>query len=217
MPWIQGFIPSPRTVSPSITPLLASQLINHEFHCWKAPLIHKLFSPQDAQVILSIPIPIRLRPDKLEWIPNSKGCFSVKAAYKQIVNQDTTSPSTNIDWKKLWKLKAPERIKMLLWRIGGNALPTRDNLMVRLDLENLGCLLCNHDFESPIHLFFSFPAAKALWFVACWGFKSDQVPLNSNLDMVNLILSPPASLCQYQDQWIVSLYMALTIEEIWRT
>ena len=33
--------------------------------------------------------------------------------------------------------------------------------------------------------------------------------------MVNLILSPPASLCQAQDQWIVSLYMALTIEEIW--
>ena len=48
VPWIQGFIPSPRTGSPSITPLLASQLINHEFHCWKAPLIHELFSPPDA-------------------------------------------------------------------------------------------------------------------------------------------------------------------------
>lgn len=83
-----------------------------------------------------------------------------------------------------------------------------------MDSDNPGCLLCNHDIESPIHLFFRCPAAKALWFATCWGFKSDQVPLNSNLDMVNLILSSPASLCQAQDQWIVSLYMALTIEEI---
>ena len=96
-----------------------------------------------------------------------KGCFFVKEAYKQIVTQDTTLPSTNIEWKKLWKLKAPKRIKMLLWRIGANALPTRDNLMVKMDLDNLGCLLCNHDLESPIHLFFKCSAAQALWFATC--------------------------------------------------
>lgn len=48
VPWIQGFILSPRTGSLSITPLLSSQIINHEFHYWKAPLIHELFNPQDA-------------------------------------------------------------------------------------------------------------------------------------------------------------------------
>ena len=57
VPWIQDFIPSPRIGSPSITPLLVFQLINHEFHYWKAPLIHELLTPQDVQAILSIPIP----------------------------------------------------------------------------------------------------------------------------------------------------------------
>lgn len=96
VPWIQGFIPSPRTGSPSITPLPASQLINYEFHCWKAPLIHEIFSPQDARAILSTLIPIKPRPNKLVWIPNSKGCFSVKAAYQQVVNQVTTTPLLRI-------------------------------------------------------------------------------------------------------------------------
>lgn len=217
VPWVQGFIPSPRNASIALTPLAVSQLINPELHCWNVHLIHELFTPPNAQAILSIPIPIRPRPDELVWLPDPKGCFSVKSAYKQIVNHDTTSPTMEFNWKFLWKLKAPERIKLLLWRVGANALPTRDNLMIRMEVDNPNCLLCNQVLESPIHLFFKCSAAKAIWFASCWSFKSDQVPLHSNLDMVKLILGPPPSLCQAQDQWIVSLNMALTIKEIWRT
>ena len=104
---------------------------------------------------------------------------------------------------------------MLLWRVGSNALPTKDNLMIRMDINNPCNLLCNHELEFPLHLFFKCPAAKALWFTICWGFKADQVPLNSHLDIVKLILCPPASLCHTQDQWIVSFNTVLTIEEIW--
>lgn len=56
-----------------------------------------------------------------------------------------------------------------------------------------------------------------LFGVACWGFKSNEVPLNSHVDIVKLILNPPLAMCQAQDQWLVSLNMAITLEEIWRT
>ena len=95
---------------------------------------------------------------------------------------------------------------MLLWRVGVNALPIRDNLMIKMGVDNQNCLLCNQVVESPIHLFFKCSTTKAIWFATCWGFKSDQVPLHSNLDMVKLILNPPPPppspqpfLCQAQD------------------
>ena len=90
VPWVQGYIPSPRNASTPLTPLTVAQLIHPKFHCWKALLIHELFTLLDAQAILSIPIPIRPRTDKLVWMPDLKGCFSVKSAYKQIITQDTT-------------------------------------------------------------------------------------------------------------------------------
>ena len=103
---------------------------------------------------------------------------------------------------------------MFFWRVGTNALPTRDNLMNRMDVENPNCILCNMQTESPCHLFLKCPVAKALWFAAYCGFKSNEVPLNSHVDIVKIILNPPLALCQARDQWLVTLNMALTLEEI---
>ena len=217
VPWIQGCTPSPRSITSALAPLKVSYLINPELRCWRATVVHDLFTPANAQAILSIPIPYRPRPDKLIWVPDAKGCFSVKAAYKEIVSLNDPNPATTLEWSLLWKLKAPERIKMFLWRVSTNTLPTRDNLMQRMEVDNPNCLLCNTQAESPCHLFFKCPIVKALWFAACWGFRSNEVPLSSHLDIVKLILNLPLALCQAQDQWLVSLNMALTLEEIWRT
>ena len=193
-PWvlgIQGFIPSPRTGSPAPPPLKVSNLIDPELYCWTAPLIRDLFTQADAQAILSIPIPIRPRPDRMEWIPDSKGCFLVKAAYKEIASHNFPLPATSINWSLLWKLKAPERIKMLLWRVGTNSLPTKDNLLIRMEVVNPWCILCNQEPESAGHLFFNYPAARAIWFAFCWGYRLDQTPLNSHSNIISLILNPP--------------------------
>lgn len=106
---------------------------------------------------------------------------------------------------------------MLLWRVGTNSLPTRDNLLIRMEVVNPCCILCNQELESACYLFFSYPAARAIWFASCWGYRSDQNPLNSHSNIINLILNPPEALCQAQDQWFVSLTMALIINEIWST
>ena len=82
--------------------------------------------------------------------------------------------------------------------------------MSRIDISEPWCLLCNQEVESASHLFLKCPAAKALW-----GFKSDEVHLAQPSDIIKVILEPPQTLCQVQDMWLVSLNMALTLEEIW--
>ena len=104
---------------------------------------------------------------------------------------------------------------MFLWRVAANTLPTRENLMTRMDISEPWCVLCKQEVESASHLFFKCPATKVLWFAACWGFRSEDVQLTQPWDIIEIILEPPESNCQAHDQWMVSLKMALTLEEIW--
>ena len=95
--------------------------------------------------------------------------------------------------------------------------PTRENLQSRMDIPDPRCVLCNQEVESAFHLFLRCPIAKALWFSACWGFKPVGIQAVFPTDIIKIILDPPRELCQAQDLWMVTLTMALTLEEIWRS
>ena len=215
VPWIDGFIPSPKDKSIVQSEMKVAQLIDQDHRTWKTNLVMDIFNPISANAILSIPIPSRSSPDKLMWIPDSKGLFSVKSAYKELLPSNPSQAPSGVNWSKLWKLRGPERIKMFQWRIAANVLPTEENLMSRLGIHDPGCALCSQEVESASHLFFRCPTAKAIWFAACWGFKSEELQLANSSDITKIILEPPDSLCQAHDLWLVSLKMALTLEEIW--
>nr|XP_023906720.1 uncharacterized protein LOC112018428 [Quercus suber] len=71
--------------------------------------------------------------------------------------------------------------------------------------------------ETCIHIFFECPFAKALWAATCWGLSVDPPSINTSTDITLLIMEPPTSPILVQDQWTVSLNMALVINEIWRS
>ncbi|KAL0006983.1 hypothetical protein SO802_008485 [Lithocarpus litseifolius] len=215
VPWIEGFTPSPKDESIVQSEMKVSHLIDQDHRSWKTSIVMDIFSSISAKAILSIPIPSRPSPDKLMWILDSKGLFSVRSAYKELLPSTSSQASAEVNWLKLWKIRGPGRIKMFLWRVAANLLPTKENLMSRLDIPEPWCVLCNQEVESATHLFFKCPAAKALWFATCWGFKSEEVHLAHPCDIIKVILEPPASICQAHDLWLVSLKMALTLEEIW--
>ena len=106
---------------------------------------------------------------------------------------------------------------MFLWRVAANALPIKENLSRRLEVDDPCRVLCNQEAESFAHLFFHCPVARALWFSICWGFKADEAQLTTAADIINLILNPPEPLWQAHDKWLVSLHFAYTMEEIWYT
>lgn len=45
-------------------------------------------------------------------------------------------------WKKLWKSKIHERLKIFLWRILVGALPTKEVFQTQLGLTETNCVLC---------------------------------------------------------------------------
>lgn len=116
----------------------------------------------------------------------------MKSAYRSSSQHVNTSGLCESFWKKLGKIKTPKRIKMLLWRMGSNNLPTRDKLATRICILDLSCVLCGHSFESICHLFFRCPAARAIWFSTCWGLRSDQHSIQDSSNIVKLVLNPPS-------------------------
>ena len=85
VPWIDGFTPSPKDESIVQSEKKVAQLIDQDHCAWRTSIVLDTFNPISANAILSIPIPSRPSLDKLMWIPDSKGLFSVKSAYKKLL------------------------------------------------------------------------------------------------------------------------------------
>ena len=200
VPWIQGFSPKPREDAFSQIPMLVSQLINNELRYWNAYLVNEIFDAESTRAILSISLPFQPCPDKLIWVLDPKGRFTIKSAYRATTQKDEPSPIPQSLWKKIWKFNAPKRIKMFLWRIVVDVLPTRENFSKRVEITDCKCILCVEESDTLSHVFFRCPVARALWFACCWGFRADEVLINSNQDIIKMVLEPPNTPCPDNDK-----------------
>lgn len=61
--------------------LNSTDLMDKQNHCWSTALIQEIFSPNEVQAILAIPISPIERPDKLVWFHSNDGHFTVRSAY----------------------------------------------------------------------------------------------------------------------------------------
>ncbi|XP_062014459.1 uncharacterized protein LOC133730987 [Rosa rugosa] len=126
---------------------------------WNHQTILEVFDHEDASLILSIPLSHRVIPDRLVWHFDSKGLFSTKSAYKLavessllgtgVVASSIVHPSI---WKKLWDATVPGKIKVHVWRVCANILPTVDKLRSKRVFLDQGCCFCNDGDESVEHI-----------------------------------------------------------------
>lgn len=103
----------------------------------------------------------------MAWSGESSGVFSVRSSYK-LLQRDTTSPinlqtSAQYFYKRLWLLYLPAKVKIVLWRVANNFIPSRANL-VRLKLLNDAmCPICWNGTENLEHIFLQCSITKEVW------------------------------------------------------
>jgi hypothetical protein len=95
--------------------------------------------------------------DQPIWKWTGSKNFSVKSVYDQL-SKDDLGPS----FKRIWKAKVPEKIKIFMWLLEQNAILIKDNMIKRRWQGNSGCYFCGYP-ESSDHLFFLCPVAKVVW------------------------------------------------------
>ncbi len=81
----------------------------------------------------------------------------MRSHYHALIKKDV--PNLN---KKIWKLKAPLKVKIFLWYLRKGVILTKDNLTKRNWQGSKSCCFCHKD-ESIKHLFFECRFARTVW------------------------------------------------------
>jgi hypothetical protein len=144
-----------------------SELIDPTTGSWDEELVRDIFWEFDVKDILATPIKPEFE-DFLAWQPDSKGCFTVKSAYRMYVtrrdgSQQSSSTETGFEWKKIWQLECPPKIRQFTWRLAHNSLPLRMNLKHRGIECDTRCVCCGRLDEAGAHLFLKCKEIKKLW------------------------------------------------------
>lgn len=67
-------------------------------------------------------------------------------------------------WKHIWKLQIPPKIRLFLWSLSHDALPTKTNLFHRHIILDIICPLCSTDAaETTVHTFLYCQWTAAIW------------------------------------------------------
>ena len=143
--WDDKWIPNPTTYKVISLPCpfndypMVSSLIDPVTRWWKPGVVHALFLPFEANRILEIPLCYNMPEDKLIWLGNKRGDFTVKNAYYVVVKiLDTRvvrecsfgDPNARM-WRKIWFLKLPGKIKIFSWHACVNGLPVLTNVVAK--------------------------------------------------------------------------------------
>jgi len=147
-----------------------AELIDPDLKNWNVGLIKAIFSKDEAKVILGILLRPLLPHDCLIWRGTSNGLFSVRSAYHlakelqdDLGGQCSSTEKGSEVWKRMWSMEVPQVVKIFLWRVFNNALPTRANLFKRKVVEVCKCSICGSDDETTSHAIWSCPSTRDVW------------------------------------------------------
>nr|XP_025703912.1 uncharacterized protein LOC112805796 [Arachis hypogaea] len=165
---------------------------------WDRAKIQRSFPPVVAQKILQTPVSRISKEDRLLWPFRKDGEFTTKTGYYAAKKEEDErshyySPSSSSVfeelWEGIWNIKAPQKIKMFLWKVAHNIIPVRANLKKKSLLTNSVCPICAQEEETSEHTLLLCDWTRAVWF----GSQSQCTPTNQNVRSVG--------------QWLQQMYI----------
>ncbi|KAA3460220.1 reverse transcriptase [Gossypium australe] len=169
--WNDAWIPGPghgrvQCQAVDIRFTKVADLIDKEATTWKQDVICSLFGEEQSRCILAIPL-VSCRPsDVLIWRGDNTGCYTDKVGYKRIITAE--SPRVHNDdsttfFTKLWAFKIPSKIRILIWKLVHNFLPTKANLNMRQLMVSPACPMCQGDVETGMEVVGSEDNREPIW------------------------------------------------------
>jgi ribonuclease HI len=181
--WNDNWIPRDTMMRPITClkrdpPTLVAELMDSIAACWNVQKLQEFFLPMDVEAILSIPVSTSRMEDFWAWKHERTGIFSVRSAYRMLVNvrsrreawldgRATTSDhaAEEKQWSSLWKIQAPSKIKVFLWRLAKQSIPTGDVRHRRNMAPDSSCTLCG-EVDSWRHSLIECRMSRCIWALA---------------------------------------------------
>jgi hypothetical protein len=118
----------------------------------------------------------------------------------------------------LWKLKLNARLKLFLWKIAWNILPTKEilNLILPITDSEMLCPLCKSEAYSLSHLFFSCCFARIAWRSFFWPLDSTAWSSLGLTEWIKGIINPHPYLgIPKQESHLFQIYAAILCDLLW--
>ncbi|CAN0915030.1 Putative ribonuclease H protein At1g65750 [Linum grandiflorum] len=136
---------------------------------WDVTALRQIFVEDDIPFILSIPLPVSSVSDRLIWPYANSGAYTVHSGYQLVVPfflpKPVFRPVSPIDaqcWAHIWDLSITPKLKLFLWKIFRNVLPTRDFMRYKKMNVSEECPVCDQAPESVEHIFLQCPLVALL-------------------------------------------------------
>jgi hypothetical protein len=142
-----------------------AELINESTGTWNIALIQQLFNHRDAAEISRLPLNLLNREDEPIWRYSKNGNYTVRSTYYQLMEHivDNNNLKEPGNWKTLWRLNVPNKVRIFLWRLLRGCLPVRGRLVQRGVPCDNKCPNCANYEENEWHCFFGCDAALEIW------------------------------------------------------
>ncbi|KAL5562562.1 hypothetical protein UlMin_032309 [Ulmus minor] len=120
----------------------------------------------EAEAILSLPLPRRTTPDNLLCHYDKLGHYTVRSGYWLATKCRSVSSSSTLNlnswWKQFWRLRIPSKIRVFLWKTYHNWIPSSVNLAKHGVPTQIRCLFCNEADDTTLHALWGCRALKSL-------------------------------------------------------
>lgn len=156
----------------SAFPNTVSDLVDNETGVWSMERLAQFLWPCDINRVLEVPLGPPGAADCSYWFYSKNGRFTVRSCYHHIMAQAASADSSGSghstliapkEWKWLWGLQLPPKVRTFLWRAVNEIIPVR----VALTRSHLRwdpfCPLCNMALDSTVHPFFECPRFVRIW------------------------------------------------------
>ncbi|GLT53027.1 hypothetical protein SLA2020_263250 [Shorea laevis] len=121
-------------------------------------------------------------------------------------------------WKSLWKLRLNDRLKLFLWKIAWDIIPSKARLhaIFPISSNDMACPLCNLAVDSLSHLFFSCSFARIAWRFSFWPLDSSSWSHLSLDNWIKGILNPALNFgIPFKDSHLFQIYAAVLCDLLW--
>ncbi|KAK8501559.1 hypothetical protein V6N12_057890 [Hibiscus sabdariffa] len=142
-----------RTQGIDIYHTTVADLIDQSEKVWKLDILHELFEEDQVERICSIPITRGTYVDDIIWRLEGSGCYTVKSGYRLLQNVSPAIAShISGFFTAVWNVELPPKVRIIMWRVANNFLPTYDNLQRRRLVVSNICPFCDSPGEIVVHL-----------------------------------------------------------------
>ena len=214
VPDLPNYKPVPLSLENQSNCLVVSQLLTPDKSRWDESKLYELFTEDSTKAIKKIPVKVSQREDNWLWLKSHNGKHSVKLAYKEILALSNSVKPDQVK-SKIWKSKIHDRLKMVLWRVASDILPTKEKLIRFFPSMDPSCPLYDASPESSLHLFVYCQAARSLWVGNVWGCRLDAMHFSNPGQFINFLVYPIVSFHGSSDKEEFLLFGALVLEQLW--